>query len=62
VPGTGRVPRGRVWCQALAVSRAGSSLRGVGDRLEPEVLGDHHALDLVRALADLEDLLVAVEP
>src|SRR6188472_2712511 len=29
--------------------------------LQPEVLGDHHPLHLVRALADLEDLLVAVE-
>src|SRR5439155_19967763 len=30
--------------------------------LEPEVLGDHHPLHLVRAFADLEDLLVTVEP
>src|SRR5207302_10181945 len=30
--------------------------------LQAEVLRDHHPLDLVRALADLEDLLVAVEP
>ena len=29
--------------------------------LEPELLRDHHALHLVRALADLEDLLVAVK-
>ena len=31
------------------------------EALEAEVLGDHHPLHLVRALADLEDLLVAVE-
>ncbi len=31
-------------------------------RLEAELLGDHHALHLVGALADLEHLLVAVEP
>src|SRR5216110_2444315 len=31
------------------------------DRSEAEVTGDHHALHLVRALADLEDLLVAVQ-
>src|SRR5262245_5189606 len=30
-------------------------------RLQPKVAGDHHALDLVRPLADLEDLLVAVQ-
>src|SRR5207302_8825866 len=30
--------------------------------LEPEVPRDDHPLDFVRALADLEDLLVAVEP
>src|SRR2546426_12283818 len=30
--------------------------------LEAEVSGDHHPLDFIRALADLEDLLVAVEP
>src|SRR5262249_31909056 len=29
---------------------------------EPEVPGDHHSLHLVRALPDLQDLLVAVEP
>src|SRR5581483_4193679 len=29
--------------------------------LEPELLGDHHALHLVRAFPDLEDLLVTVE-
>src|SRR4029077_14897988 len=29
---------------------------------EPELLRDHHPLHLVGALADLEDLLVAVEP
>src|SRR5581483_4259829 len=29
--------------------------------LQPEVLGNHHALHLVGAFADLEDLLVAVE-
>ena len=30
--------------------------------LQPEVSCDHHALDFVGALADFEDLLVAVEP
>src|SRR5215475_4132112 len=30
--------------------------------LQTEVAGDHHALDLVRSFADLQDLLVAVEP
>ena len=30
--------------------------------LEAELADDDHALHLVRALADLEDLLVAVEP
>ena len=29
---------------------------------ETEVPGDHHALHLVRAFTDLEDLLVAIEP
>src|SRR6266516_2028881 len=29
--------------------------------LDAEVPGDHHALDLIRALADLQDLLVPVE-
>ena len=33
--------------------------KGLG---ETEMAGDHHALDFVRALADLQDLLVAVEP
>ena len=35
---------------------------GRGQLGQAEVLGDDHALYLVRALADLEDLLVAVEP
>ena len=33
-----------------------------GTLRQAEVAGDHHPLHLVRALADLEDLLVAVEP
>src|SRR5438067_7398156 len=47
VPGTGPWPKA-TWPPA-------------GARLEAEVLRDHHVLYLVRALADLEDLLVAVE-
>ena len=40
------------------------SLRLAAERpsLEPEVAGDDHPLHLVRALTDLEDFLVAVEP
>src|SRR6185503_6041247 len=42
---------------AAAAQARGRRTRG---RLQPEVAGDHHPLDLVGALADLEDLLVAV--
>src|SRR6266576_587640 len=35
---------------------------GRGQSLNAEVPCDHHALNLVRALADLQDLLVPVEP
>lgn len=41
------------WCQTPDEARRDSS--------EPEMLRDHHALHLVRSLADLEDLLVSVE-
>src|SRR5664279_2867888 len=40
----------------------GGSLPVAAGSLKPEEARDHHALHLVRALADLEDLLVAVQP
>src|SRR6266508_2683291 len=56
-------------CVTLRVRRAVErppvevlSPRSFSTRWQPEVLGDHHPLYLVRALADLEDLLVSVEP
>src|SRR5262249_42780480 len=45
---------------ATAAARSGITVEVCP--LEAEVAGDDHALHLVRALADLEDLLVAVEP
>src|SRR4051794_465092 len=64
--------RNQPWRKSPAASAAGTSTEGGADqaacatgtplRLEAEEPGDDHALHLVRALADLEDLLVAVEP
>src|SRR3954447_18772610 len=63
--------RSQPWRKSPAVSAAGTSTEGGADqaacasgtplRLEAEEPGDDHSLYLVRALADLEDLLVAVE-
>src|SRR3954452_8226136 len=64
--------RSQPWRKSPAASAAGTITEGGADQaacasgtpvtLEAEELGDDHALHLVRALADLEDLLVAVEP
>src|SRR5262249_54265408 len=53
---TGRGPQRRWWARNCRPSTERSLTR------QAEVTSDHHSLHLVRALADLEDLLVAVEP
>src|SRR5258707_1010320 len=44
---------------SISFATIASSTSAIG--LQPQILGDDHALHLVRAFADLEDLLVAVE-
>src|SRR5712691_4830820 len=62
--------RSQPWKKRMSASSAGTSTEAgalqaacaTSTELEPEQLADHHALHLVRAFADLQDLLVAVEP
>src|SRR5712691_6390476 len=62
--------RSQPWKKRTSASSAGTSTEAgalqsacaTSTVLEPEQLADHHALHLVRAFADLQDLLVAVEP
>ena len=52
-----------VTCALAAAGRSSARAAATRDEAsrQAEVPGDHHPLNLVRALADLEDLLVAVQ-